>query len=127
VSGGIQKGSTFLSSEDSPGGRHLYFVLTAPEKGSVVIANISRTPCHSGATFVVDVGDHPWVQTKSHLRFREARLAPVLALEQAISSRIFEPQKAASATLTRKIAEALECSAHVKGEVVSALSVDLNP
>jgi hypothetical protein len=55
---------------------HLFFVISDPLKhdAGFVVVNITTNHIRAGQECVLDVGDHPWIQKKSFLSFRDAML-----------------------------------------------------
>ena len=120
----LHRGLCFFTTEAAPGGRHLYFLVTGPHSGRIVMANISSVACLSGAVCVVNAGEHPGITHTSHLRFKEARAADAKKVLIALNSNVFRQTADAKAILITRLAEALLASDAVAGEVIDLIKLD---
>ena len=107
------------------GADHLYFVVTEATGGIVATVNVSSRPCASGHKFIVKAREHPSLGNDSYLRFREAKLANVRALIDALNANHARQTADASKGLIQRLMVALsECDA-VRQEVRDAIDQDL--
>lgn len=79
----MDAGETFLV-------RHLWVVVSDPHKNPDEVLLVNLTSVKQGVfcddACMVDVGDHPFVTTKSFLYYREAKVESNTALERRISA-----------------------------------------
>lgn len=120
----LYRGLCFFTNEAAPGGRHLYFLVTGPHAGRIVMANVSSVACFSGFVCVVKAGEHAGITHTSHLRFKEARAADGKKVLLALNSNVFRQTADAKAILITKLAEALQASDAVAGEVIDLIKLD---
>lgn len=117
-------GEAFFTPESGPVPRHLWVIVSDPQKNSrVVIANLSTKPPADPDPTIVPVapGEHPAISQESIIRPDEARIADAKSLESLLSKRSLSPTQPASPELVRKIQRALGTSKLTKLEIKELL------
>ena len=100
----------------------MYFVLTVPHGGKVVIANLSGNPCKVGGALQVLPREYARLTKTSYLRFTSARIASTAELLAGINDSS-TPRMTPDApnALVLKLSQALIGSDAVATEVVQFL------
>ena len=117
-------GLGFFTPESPRAGvpRHLWFILSDPERGDrVVIANVSTKPCTSGEVCVVERAEHDRVSATSYLRFDQVRVRDRTQIDQLLDSGTLQGTTDAPAALLAKLQRAVLGSKAVPKEAQDLL------
>jgi hypothetical protein len=98
---------------------HLWIVISRPQDNpdEVVIVNLtSHDSPEKDDSCVLGPGDHPWIQHKTSVRYRDARIASESDLDDLVRRGWLIPQAAASDELITKILDGAEISPHLPGK-----------
>ena len=120
----LSAGATLLMPSGSEGD-HLYVVLNDPQPfdgyGSnfcVLLVNLSSV--REGAPFddtcVLDAGTHPFVQHRSFVFYRHARVEPESHMLRLVEQGLFKPHEPRAAETFQRIKAGLYASPHTKRE-----------
>lgn len=94
-------GATLLIPS-GPAGSHLFVVLCDPvvfpgygSRACVVLVNLSsvRPGIHHDPTCVLQPGCHPFVETESYVRYRDARIYGIVELIERVGQGLFVPHQ----------------------------------
>ena len=82
----LKLGDTFLIPSREDGKPHLWIVLTQPdEEGKAVCVNVSSSwSSLSDKTVILKGGDHPFISRKSAVRYMDADLLSVRAVDEGL-------------------------------------------
>jgi len=99
----VQLGMTILLPTSDGNRPHLWVVITPPTVDEAVIVNITTKRERSDLTVVLNVGDHPFIKHPSVVYYSDARITPVVALENAIKSNYFRTHQGFAVSVLSKI------------------------
>ena len=100
------RSNTFLISSPtyhSKEKEHLYFVITDPIKGEILIVGI--TSSFQEKDFILERGDHPYIRHKSYIDFGKAQLIHANVLKQQVEKHLVKREINARTEIIEKIAE----------------------
>lgn len=118
-------GATLLIPSGPGGEKHLFVVLNDPKpfpgygaRPCVVLVNVStfKLGAERDATCILEAGCHPFVNQKSFVVYRSARVEPLAQVAQLVKQSFFKPQPPIDKALLKRIKTGLKSSAFTKRE-----------
>lgn len=114
-------GDTFLAPKTSYATEHLWIVITEPQDNKAVCVNVTSSHSFAEKTTVLNVGDHPFIKHESVIRYSDAKLIDLKAVEAAIAARqmkfVCKQLEPCSEELLKRIQEGLLKSKQVSKEI----------
>ena len=118
-------GATLLIPS-GPAGNHLFVVLCDPavfpgygSKPCVVLVNLStvRPGIPHDSACILSPGCHPFIETESYVRYRDARIYNAADLTQRVAQGLFVPHQPMAPSVLTSIRAGLYASPFVKREI----------
>lgn len=104
-------GDSFFTPQGDDVDRHLWVILSDPEKhDDVVFANLSTKRGPNNPPCIVGPNEHPSLSKDSFVRCEEARRWPKSDLEALLSTGTLSSTRSAPAALITKMQQALDAS-----------------
>jgi hypothetical protein len=88
---------------------HLWVIISDPKSDadSVLIVNLTTWEPHKDQACVLDVGEHPYIQHRTCVNFRAAKLVSLDSLQRLKDSGRIKTLEALSPTVLKKIRDAV--------------------
>ncbi len=106
---GLNAGDTLIIPEPGTSyDSHLWMVISDPTLGEYcIIVNFTSWRADKDQACIVEVGEHPYVKSRTCVNFRDAKLCRLVDLEALISARHLEAYCPLSPALLSKIRNAI--------------------
>src|SRR3989304_525042 len=117
----LKGGDTVFMPKHADATPHLWVILTNPNvDGLIAIVNITSLNTQPDTTTILQVGDHPFIRHASVVLYSDARIAPLLPIEQGIkmNSGLFRQLDPCSDELLKKICNGIFVSDFTPNKVI---------
>ncbi len=118
----FSRGSCFWLENSKNGFEHFHIVISTPADGKALVVNISHyyTTPRSGhvqdTTCILDPGEHECIKKPSIVKYSEAFVASIAALQRYEDLGLLREAAAATDVLIRKIQQGAKASPFIKGK-----------
>ncbi|MBI4024177.1 MAG: hypothetical protein HY360_04295 [Verrucomicrobia bacterium] len=115
----LKAGDALLLPKPGQNTAHLWVLLTDshPQKGDVLIVNLTTQRPHSDTTVILQPGDHRFVDHPTVVNYADARVVKSDLLESYVKLGTYLPQPALDLSVLRRIQDGLLSSAFTPNKI----------
>jgi hypothetical protein len=123
----LSQGSTFINKQYRGLSPHLWIVISDPsfDNNSIVIVNVTSWREHvtilNDASCIIETGEHPFIDKKSYIYYRDAKLTSGNALQNALVGGVLVADEDCSPQLLEKILLGAANSQHTPIKIIRIL------
>jgi len=125
----LSQGSTFINEQYRGLSPHLWIVISDPsfDNNSVVIVNVTswreqeQATILNDASCIIEAGEHPFIDKKSYIYYRNAKLTSGDALQNALAGGVLVADEDCSPQLLEKILLGAANSQHTPIKIIGIL------
>jgi hypothetical protein len=98
----VNAGDTFIPAKPYD---HLYMVISEPtlDQANVVLVNFTGYSLDEEVCCIADPGEHPFLDKKSCVRYKDARIASTALLDKLVQAGKLQPHKPLSQLLLSRV------------------------